>query len=476
MSRDMVQLYIRDNAKVLQRMGIQLTDANLYLAHFLGPGGATDLLKSAPGTKANDVLGADQISANQSILDGKTREEVIAWAQKKVGISATELDILEDIVDTERDRAEATRDTIADNDFEITQQQQILDGKARQAAIEKAIREAREDNPGITDAEIERIRAQTGALFDLELAQKRASDADKDASAEARDASAKVNALLANRKALLDQLADATRNNDTTAQEDLKAKIEGVNTELTEAIANARAMWEAIGGPDAENALIKLDTAALAADNLGNNAQKVYLQWDRVADLFVTGLASAFDSFAKSVAEGENVFAAARTAFLQFAADFLLQIAQMIIQQAILNALQGALGGSSFGSLIGLGHTGGMVGSSRVGSGNSSRQVNPAIFNGAMKYHTGGVIGLRPGEVPIIAKQGEEMLTRDDPRHMMNGGGAGGSGSPAVNVRNINTFDAPGFLQAALDSPIGEKVLYNFISANPGKFKAAMGG
>jgi tape measure domain-containing protein len=474
-SRDMVGLYLRENAKILQRMGVQLTDANLYLAHFLGPGGATALLRSAPGTKANDVLGSDQIAANQGILDGKTREEILAWAQRKVGISSTELDILEDMVETERDRAEATSDRIADNEFEISQQQMILDGKAREAAIEEAIRDARKDDPGISEENIAKIREQTGALFDLELAQNRAKDADKDASAAARDASARVNALLAQQKALYDQLAIAKRDGDTGTQEELRQKLANVNTELEEAIANARAMWEAIGGADAENALIKLDTAALKAGNLAAGAQKVYLDWSRVGDLFVTGLASAFDSFARKVAEGANVFDTARDAFLQFAADFLLQIAQMIIQQAILNALQAAFGGTSFGSLIGVGHTGGMVGSSRVGSGNSSRQVNPAIFASAMRYHVGGVVGLRPGEVPIVAKEGEEMLTRDDPRHMLNGGLSGGSGAPAVNVRNINTFDAPGFLQAALDTPVGEKVLFNFISANPGKFRAAMG-
>jgi tape measure domain-containing protein len=380
----------------------------------------------------------------------------------------------ERLAELERQRSQDTADRIADNEFELEQQQRLLDGKEREAAIEEAVRQARQENPNITDAEIEKIKEQAGALYDLEKAQERAQNAGKEEAEAARDASAQVNALLEKRKALFAQLEEAQRRNDVSAQEELRAQIEAVNTELTAAIEKARAMWEAIGGPDSVAALARLDSAAIKAETLASKATTVYLQWDRVADLFVTGLASAFDNFAKAVADGENVFVAARQAFLQFAADFLLQIARMIIQQAIFNALQAAFGGTGFGALIGLGHTGGLVGSSRVGSGNSSRQISPLAFAGAMRYHSGGIVGLRPGEVPIIAKQGEEMLTRDDPRHMLNGGLSGGSGKPQINVRNINTFDAAGFLAAALDTPAGEQVLFNFVSANPERFKAVI--
>ena len=42
-----------------------------------------------------------------------------------------------------------------------------------------------------------------------------------------------------------------------------------------------------------------------------------------------------------------------------------------------------------------------------------------AIFAGAARYHAGGVAGLRPDEVPIIAQAGETILPRGaltDPR------------------------------------------------------------
>jgi hypothetical protein len=47
----------------------------------------------------------------------------------------------------------------------------------------------------------------------------------------------------------------------------------------------------------------------------------------------------------------------------------------------------------------------------------------PALaFTGAPRLHDGGVLGLRSNEVPAILERGEEVLTRDDPRHRMNAG------------------------------------------------------
>jgi len=44
-----------------------------------------------------------------------------------------------------------------------------------------------------------------------------------------------------------------------------------------------------------------------------------------------------------------------------------------------------------------------------VGQGSSFRTVNPAVFSGAPRFGSGGVVGLRPNEVPIIAHRGEKI-------------------------------------------------------------------
>lgn len=358
---------------------------------------------------------------------------------------------------------EATAQRLADGQFEIEQQNLLIAGKERQAAIEAAIRDAKADNPNITQAELDAIAEQTGKLFDLEQQQKNVTTEKE----KAEEAERRVNDLLTQRKALEEQLQFAKEGGDTALQEELRAKLAEVNTELQAAIANAQAMWQAVGGSEGAAAVEQLTVASLQAERFAQGAKRNYLEWDRVTDMIVEGGANAFDQFARAVANGENAIDAAKNAFLQFAADFLLQIAQMIIRQAIFNALQGAFGGTPFGTLIGLGHTGGIVGSNRVGSGNGSRRISPAVFAGAPRYHEGGIIGLRPGEVPIIAKQGEEMLTEDDPFHSKNRGRLGLGGGPTeLKARIVNAIDSPSFLAAALASEEGERVMMNWLRAN----------
>ena len=342
-----------------------------------------------------------------------------------------------------------------------------------QKALREAELEAKKVGLTLSEDEIQAIKAATAAKF----AQKQQDEDAKDAKQAAVQAEQRVNALLAQRRALEKQELISKKNGDNDRTLELQDRIAGVNEELALAIDNARKMWEAIGGTAADTAILKLETAAIKGDNLENVAQRNYLQWDRVGDLFVNGLTGAFTGFAEAVANGEDAFQAAGQAFLKFASDFLLQIAQMIIQQAIFNALQTAFGGTGFGTLIGVGHTGGLVGGSRVGSGNSSRRVSPAMFAGASRYHQGGIVGLKPGEVPIIAQQGEEMLTRDDPRHMLNGGGKDGSTGAAAKkaMTIINTFDPAEAVERALSTPRGQEVLVNAVRERNTEVKAALG-
>lgn len=367
---------------------------------------------------------------------------------------------------------ENTQQGIADNDAQIKQQQLINDGKGREAAIEKAIYEARKNNPKITDEEIAKIREQEGALYDL----KNVRTEDKAQQKEAAALMQQVNALVAQRVALQAQLKTAQASGDTAKVTETQDQLTQVNTKLDETIAKAREMWNSIGGTAADAALTKLDTAAIKADTLKQKAQENYIDWTRVGNLFANGLTNAFDSFAQAVANGEDVGEAARTAFLQFAADFLRQIAQMIIQQAVFNALR-AFSPTLFGGVgVGAGHTGGIVGSKRVGSGNRTRNVDPSIFATAQRFHTGGFPGLSPNEVPVVAKKGEEILNENDPRNALNGGASGGSTQATPqDIKVINTFDAASFISEGLNSKAGQKAFLNFVSANPRAFKSALG-
>jgi len=89
---------------------------------------------------------------------------------------------------------------------------------------------------------------------------------------------------------------------------------------------------------------------------------------------------------------------------------------------------------SFIGDLIGrIFHEGGVVGE----GGRRSGPLPAALWAGARRYHGGGPV-LGPGEVPIIAMRGEEVLPANHPRHRDNAGRAG----PAVVVNVINNGGA----------------------------------
>lgn len=84
-SREMAGYLYDDNAKTLRENGIVPSPANLYLAHFLGAGGAVSVLKAQPGTPVSDVIDPKSVKANRSILEGKTVDSVVDWAAQKMG-------------------------------------------------------------------------------------------------------------------------------------------------------------------------------------------------------------------------------------------------------------------------------------------------------------------------------------------------------------------------------------------------------
>lgn len=479
MSREMVQLYLRENAQQLQRAGIAITDANLYLAHFLGPGGARALIGSAPGTVANNVLGADQVSANASILDGKTREEVIAWAQRKVGVSESELAVQERLVEIDRERAEEGAKAAEEAANFHTQTQRDLEDAALELSLAKATNVERETAVALREAErkaaeagtrlTDQERAKIAENVRLRYAEVDAEEAKEKVLERTTKAEEQVNLLLEQRAALEDQLESAVARNDQDAASGLRTQIDEINTKLVTAITNAQEMWRAVGGQAAETAIARLEAAKVKAQEFGDKGKQAFIDWKRVGDMFVSGLTNAFDVFSQKVVETGDVFGAARDAFLQFASDFLREIAQMIIRQAILNALQGTKLGGLLQIPVGVAHTG-----RTVGNGGMQRRVSASTFAGASRFHSGGLPGLSPNEVPIIAERGEEVLAKDDPRNILNGGAAGGAGGPP-NVKIVNAIDAASFLAAALASAAGEEVLVNFMRANADTIQASRG-
>ncbi len=379
---------------------------------------------------------------------------------RAVAVEDERLKLAEKLREEREAEAQATKDTIADGEFQVAQQQLIIAGREREAAIAEAVRQARDANANITRDEIEAIEELTGKVFDLE----HAGDALEAQRKRAAEAEREVNDLLTVRNQLTEQLnllRETGADNDAINR--TEAGIEQINEQLLLAIDRTLALYEALGGSGADAAIAKLNTMKMTIEDTGERA---LLNFTKVKDLFATGFVNAVDKFSQAVANGEKATKALGDAFRAFAADFLRQIAQMIIKQIILNLLKAAGGGLGFP----VGHTGGMVGT----LGNRKRNIDPAAFMGAMRFHTGGIAGLGPNEVPLIADKTEELLTDSDPRHRNNLGQNGGAAAPAGN-RIINAVDGSSFLEEALAAPEGEELMLNYIRANSSAVRSVLG-
>lgn len=84
LSREMLGELMGQNKRILERKGVPITDASVYLAHFMGPSSAAKLLEANPNQPVAGIVGKAAVDANRSILAGKKVKDVIGWAERKV--------------------------------------------------------------------------------------------------------------------------------------------------------------------------------------------------------------------------------------------------------------------------------------------------------------------------------------------------------------------------------------------------------
>jgi len=409
----------------------------------------------APGTVRDKVFGQMDRHADRADAILKAYDDIVDRAKEHSQELRKQAE--------EREKAsEATKKQIADNEFEISQQRLKLEGKEKEAFIEDHIRKAREKNPFITEQELGLIRQQAEELWNLNNA---LSEEEKKKKA-IEEVQNRITQLEEKRSSLEQLRALQAERGDIEAMQRTDAAIERVNQQLLVAIQKAREFWQAMGGPDAEIALTNLAALELRVQRAG---QKAVISGAQITEMMASGITNAFDRFAQAIANGEKAIVALRDAFLQFAADFLIEIGKMIVRVALLKMLQGIGGFLSGGinSLFGFFHTGGVVGSTR----GSKRAVSPLWFANAMAYHTGGIAGLKPDEVPAILKVGEEVLTENDPRHRANGGTV--AQPPVVKV--VNAFDSGDVVSQGLSTAVGEQAFINLVRANRSTLREALG-
>lgn len=148
----------------------------------------------------------------------------------------------------------------------------------------------------------------------------------------------------------------------------------------------------------------------------------------------------------------------------RIAADALATMAVLALLDAIYPGL-GKMVAAGSGVTAGVKHAGGIA-----GEGGTTRQVPGYLFAGAAHYHSGGIAGLAPGEVPAILRKGEEVITANDPRHIANAA-AGGS---LQNVR-INLLDDRSNVGDYMASSEGERVLFEVLERNALRARTLLG-
>lgn len=89
--QEAVEWYATQNAKSLSKGGVEVNDANLYLAHFLGPDGAVNALSRASNTLLSAIPGLEKArAANPGVFrDLMTVGDLKAWAQSFMGTGMT---------------------------------------------------------------------------------------------------------------------------------------------------------------------------------------------------------------------------------------------------------------------------------------------------------------------------------------------------------------------------------------------------
>lgn len=153
---------------------------------------------------------------------------------------------------------------------------------------------------------------------------------------------------------------------------------------------------------------------------------------DFLFDPFANDTASMVDNFAKALRRMMAEAASAQIFNALLGKDFGKSGELGGLLGSLGTAISGAFGGGSFqgnGPLLSyMNHSGGLAGQTPY------KLFDAAIFNTAPRYHTGGIAGLMPNEVPTVLTKGEEVLTTDDPRHRNNLVAA--AGNVEVNIYN----------------------------------------
>lgn len=450
----------------------------------------------------------------QAIRDTVAAEFDLARARDRASAALDDASALRDAILGRLDQAQAIGDSegVAEAEAALAQVDDMME-----KAILKAIAfwEAVGANNPQAQAAIVNLRTTLDGL-----------DVERRNRAQQR-AEAPVGQFQAQRNAIQEQISFYQELGETAVVEQLREQLQAVDQQFLAAIDTAIAFWQTQSGPEAQAALLQFENMrnqVLAAQN------EFVITAGQIQDAFAGSLIDGFRTFAEVLVETRDPLQALAQGALQFAADFTRKLAEMGLEMlafklaseigfkgfaGTFNAALGAApitaaaasltaagtavaggaaavtgGAAALGAsaaalaaaaqlLIvansigqaGVFHGGGIAG----GLTNRTRAVSPAWFVAATRYHSGGVAGLAPNEVPTILERGEEVLTRSDPRHRYNLAANTDSGSTRESLTQVLAIGEDSIANA-MKSASGRRVILTAIEENKETVRTMLDG
>ena len=421
------------------------------------------------------VLEAEHQKTEQgrSTAEAETRAETLSGQRKKIDEAIGKLidDPAERIAAVNRELEETRRRLEAlrapgENDGDvnaaISQAEDLA--RRRMAAIEKPAQDAadrmgRADTKVIADLERQMVELADKRAAYIDQALSRLSDGAGDVERaqverlagelyDQKQAIEDLNDALAREQKLFDDGRRVTESN-RTELEKYASEIEHLDQLLAAGAIDAETHARAI----AEAERIKLDASSDWKDGAIRALRDYVAESDNAARLVEQGMSNALhaseDAFIKWATTGKL---SAKDLFNTIAEEALRAAYRMAVVRPLAGLLEGVFGsiGGTFAGLFGgqdagalgdfpdpgpvmVAHGGGVIGFDRF----ASRQVDPSLFDGARRFHGGGIVA---GEVPVIAQPGEGVFTPGQMRAL----GLGQTNNPDVSVTVTVNNNAPG--------------------------------
>ena len=415
----------------------------------------------SPFSNAGDMRNGGRNASVDAAIASSAMEDARRWAKAMTHAWGDVSEDAKSQASKERTGEEATKKTIEAGKEKLKEQELIIAGKEKEAFIESKLAEAKKANANISKEDLETIRKQAAAEYDNT---QKIKDQKKEKS-DIKKMEEQLNRLLERRSLLEARRTDLARRGDAKGIKEIDRNMVKLNVETVALIDKMEKFYKTSDSPDAQNMIEKLENTKIQIQTVG---QVALWSGEQISNTMAGSLTNSIESFARAWASGEKGIKNVWEVFSAFASDFAIQIGRMLVQAAAFKMLM-PLGGwiaGGMNTLMATMHTGGLASNARP----ATRAVSPLAFAAPMFYHGGGFAGLKPNEVPAILEQNEEVLTRSDPRHTLNGGR--NSGTP--NVKVVNLFDNADVVSAGLETSVGEKAFINLVRRRSSDIKAAL--